>query len=69
MTKIFAKRLREAREATGLSRAKLAEISGVAAITIYNYETKKFSPTLYCAVALADILNVSLDWLAGRDEK
>lgn len=66
MSKIFAERLREARLTKGLSRSNLVEKSGVSYTAIYNIEERDHLPNLFIAIRLAETLEVSLDWLAGR---
>ena len=69
----FPKRLKEKREELGLTQARLAEIINVSTQTISSYERntsgKGKTPSLENAVALAENLNVSLDWLCGSDER
>ena len=65
MTK-FAERLKEKRLEMRLTQSQLADMCGLGVATIWNYENENFTPTLYGAVAIAEKLNVSLDWLAGR---
>lgn len=69
---IFAKRMKEARENCNLRQNALASKVGVTAQTISAYEKagtdgKGKNPTLENAVAIANELGVSLDWLCGRD--
>lgn len=69
---IFAKRLKEAREKCNIRQNALASKIGVTAQTISAYEKaetdgKGKNPTLENAVAIANELGVSLDWLCGRD--
>ncbi len=71
-TTIFAKRLKEAREKCNLKQKILASKVGVTAQTISAYEKAETggngkNPTLENAVAIANVLDVSLDWLCGRD--
>jgi transcriptional regulator with XRE-family HTH domain len=66
MTKIFSERLKEARLAKGFSRSNLVEKSGVSYTAIYNIEERNHLPNLFIAICLAETLEVSLDWLAGR---
>ena len=65
---LVGKRLKEAREERGLSRGQLSKLSGVSINTLGNNERYFFEPSLYNAVCLAEALEVSLDWLTGRDE-
>lgn len=64
---IIAARLRMARVGRGLSQEDLAEKSGLHINSIYVYEIGKTIPGAYNLVALADALEVSLDWLCGRE--
>ena len=64
---IIARRLRMAREGRGMRQEDLSIRSGVHKNTIYAYEIGKATPGAQNLVALADALEVSLDWLCGRD--
>lgn len=68
-TTIFAKRLKEARTAAGLTQSELSKVAGVTAATISAYEsadgTKGKNPSLDNALKLAQALHESLDWLCG----
>lgn len=64
----FAKRLKEAREKKGLRQNKLADDISVAPQTLSAYENANKLPTLDNAVALAEKLDVSLDWLLGIEK-
>lgn len=65
---IFAARLLARRLALGLTRRELAEKSNVPERTIVRYENGEISsPSLDAARKLAEVLAVSLDWLAGID--
>lgn len=68
MTK-FPERLKELREARGLSQAKVAEELGLSRFSVYAYEKSKASPTLDGLVILADYFDVTLDYLLGRTDK
>lgn len=59
------KRLRETREARGLSQTKLSELSGVRAATISEIESGKVVPNLKTAFKLADALGTTVDKLRG----
>ena len=54
---VLKNRLKEARQAKGLSQAALAEMVGVSRNTIISIETGQFSPT----AKLALILCIALD--------
>lgn len=61
-------RLKELRLQAGLSVPKLSELSDVPRRTIQDIE-KSNNCKLDTAIKLADVLNVSLDELAGRTFK
>ena len=67
--KMFSERLKAARTAKHISQADLAKAVGVSAATISSYETVNGAkiPSLDKAEAIADKLDVSLDWLCGKD--
>ena len=69
--KLFAERVKEARKRAGLSQAELAEKLGVGQNTVSNYENttggKGSAPKLETAAKIAEVLNVSLDWLVGSE--
>lgn len=69
---IFADRVKEARKKAGLNQAELAEKLGVGQNTVSNYENatgeKGSAPKLETAAKMAEILNVSLDWLVGNSD-
>lgn len=52
---------RKAREAAGLSRAKLSDLSGVPQTTIYNIEHDRRVPSVLNAEALARALQISIE--------
>ena len=55
------------REELGMTQSKLARKSDVPRQLICMYEKNKAMPGLIYAVSIADVLGVSLDYLAGRD--
>lgn len=66
----FSQRLSEARRNTGLSAEKFAEKYnyGVSTYTSWEKPSSGKEPEYATLVELADILNVSVDFLLGRDE-
>ena len=67
MSRIFAQRLRQRREALGLHKQDMANKVGVSLTTIQQYE-KGQMPKGEFAVRLAEALDCSLDWLlAGKE--
>jgi transcriptional regulator with XRE-family HTH domain len=60
-------RLKQLREAAGLSQVKLAALTGVTPRTVQNWEYGKRTFDFADAARLADALGISLDELAGRE--
>ena len=63
---IFASRLAAARQAKRLSQRQLAFRLGVSARAVGQFEQGSNWPSVETLIALADVLDVSLDWLCGR---
>ena len=57
--------IKRIREAHGMPQLVLAERLGVKRERVSNWECEENNPTLECIVALADILNCSIDELFG----
>ncbi|MFW5652538.1 MAG: helix-turn-helix domain-containing protein [Planctomycetota bacterium] len=56
-------RLRQAREAAGLSQSEVAERLAVSQAAISRWESGRKSPSLSRVQQLAELYRVSLDWL------
>jgi transcriptional regulator with XRE-family HTH domain len=67
-TMAFAERLRAFREERQLTQARLAELLGVSPRVYNRWEKGVTKPHFDTVVRLADILQVTLDELAGRKE-
>ena len=65
---MFNNRLREVRMSKGLTQEKLSEIVGVSLRNYQYYEQGKHVPSFEVLIALANALEVSIDYLVGRDE-
>ena len=65
---MFNKRLREMRMKRGYTQQRLADVLGIALRSYQCYETGTRTPNYTLLVLIADTLNVSLDYLLGRDE-
>ena len=64
----FADRLLEAMDARGIDRRELCARTGLKSANITDYISHpERSPRLSSAFLIADALDVSIDWLAGRD--
>ncbi|CNZ68581.1 XRE family transcriptional regulator [Streptococcus pseudopneumoniae] len=65
--KVFSVRLKELRLKKGLTQTELGEKVGVKQNTFTNWEKGKREPSFENLIKLADLLEVSLDWLFGRE--
>lgn len=63
----FHEKLKMLRKKKGLTQQKLAEILGIKQNSYSDWETGKNEPSLENLVKLADLFEVSLDWLFGRE--
>lgn len=60
-------KIREYRLENGLSQDELAQKINVKNYTIGNWERKRAEPSLCDLIKLADVLNVTIDELVGRE--
>ena len=65
--KVFSVRLKELRLKKGLTQTELGEKVGVKQSTFTNWENGKREPNFETIIKIADLLEVSLDWLFGRE--
>ncbi len=63
---VFAERLKAERKKAKMTQEQVAEKLGVTRVAYTLYETGKTQPTLENAAKIADIFQVSLDYLVGR---
>lgn len=66
---VFAKRLRDAREELGLMQKEMANKLNMPITTYNGYETGKRSPSLDIVKHIADMLDISTDYLLGRTNR
>lgn len=66
---IFNQRARSLREDLDLTQEEIAEKIGVSRATVNRYENDKFDMKLTYAIKLAEIYNVSLDYIAGLTDE
>ncbi len=64
----FAEKLRELRDAAGLSEAKLAEASGVPFASLHEYGLGRRKPSFAAAVKIARALGVSCEAFADCED-
>ena len=65
---MFNKRLRETRMKCGLTQQKMADELKITLNAYQKYEQAERSPSLDCLVKIADIFEVSTDYLLCRDK-
>ncbi len=64
---MFGKRLNKTRKSKGFTAQKMADLLSVTIRTYRHYESEHSYPSLEILVQIADILNVSTDYLLCRD--
>ncbi len=69
MREILAKRLKQCRKENGLTQNEIAIYCDITEKTYQNYELMTREPKLGILLKIADIFNVSLDYLVGRTDK
>ena len=65
----IGKKLKEARQMSGLTQENVAEKLNVSRQTISNWETEKFYPDILYVLQLSDLYQISLDELLKGDER
>ena len=65
---MFCKRLRQTRMDRKLTQQKMADALQLSLNAYQKYEQAEREPSLNCLVKIADILDVSTDYLLCRDE-
>ena len=65
---VISQRLRAARKGKSLTQYQLDEAASLTKGYVCRMEIGDRHPSVSTAVKLADALDVSLDWLAGRTE-
>lgn len=65
---MFNKRLRETRMKCGFTQQIMADKLGISLNAYQKYEQAERSPSLDCLVAIADIFDISIDYLLCRDK-
>lgn len=66
--RIFQKTLLEQRKANNLTQQAVADYLGIKQPSYIRYENGQAEPTLANLVKLADLFNVSVDYLLGRKD-
>ena len=66
MKKILSDRLKQCRKEKGLTQCQVAIYCDITEKTSQNYELMTREPKLEILVKIADLFDVSLDYLVGR---
>ncbi len=66
---LIGKRLKEIRLSKGISQQALADKIGVSKVSVCGYENSKRIPSLPIVIKLAEVFDISIDELLGRDIK
>lgn len=69
MKTVFSQRLKQARETKGISLKELRETVGVSQSTMSHYSSGGVLPPLDVACRIAEALDVTVDWLCGKEKK
>ena len=62
-------RLKELRAHSGWTQKQIADAIEVSSVSIQRFEYGTVRPSLDTLIALADLFNVSLDYLVGRSDE
>lgn len=66
---LISERLKTLRVQNGLTQSQLGDAIGVTKVSVSGYESGKRVPDLNTLVRIADIFEVTVDFLLGREEK
>lgn len=66
---VLAIRLKEIRKEIGINQVEVAAKIGVARTNISKYENGQLEPNVETIGKLAELYDVSIDWLFGRGSK
>lgn len=66
--KILGKRLREARDMSGLKQIEASKKLGISNGTLSGYERNYRDPDTDILYKMADLYDVKIDWLTGRSD-
>ena len=66
---MIGQRIRDLRKQKRMSQTELAKSAGVSQTTVTAWENNKAEPSSSAVAQLADIFNVTTDYLLGRPDK
>ena len=64
----FSKRLKEEREALGLTLHTIAKMLDISHVSYFHWEQGKNQPSIEKLIKLCEIFNVSIDYLVGLED-
>lgn len=64
---IIAERIKQRRKELQMTQRDLAKAARVALGAISMYENAQVRPSINTMIRIANVLDVSIDWLCGRD--
>ena len=65
---IFIERFKELKTLHGLTYPQIAEVLGIQTRSVKNYTQGRSKPDYYGLIALANLFDVSLDYLCGLSD-
>lgn len=65
---MFGKRLQQLRKSQRITQQQMADNLDVVLRTYQRYEAEDFQPSLGILIKIADLFDVSTDYLLGRDD-
>ena len=65
---VFGERLKELRNAKGITQKELAELLNVSGNTVHSWEKDKQEPSMSSLLFLSEYFEVSLDYLFGKSD-
>ena len=69
MKEILAQRLKECRKEKGLTQMQVATYCDITEKAYQNYELMTREPRIEILVRIADLFEISLDYLTGRTDR
>ena len=66
--KVFGERLKELRNAKGITQKELADLLNVSGNTVHSWEKDKQEPSMNALLFLSEYFEVSLDYLFGKSD-
>jgi transcriptional regulator with XRE-family HTH domain len=66
---LLGERIKSLRKDQGITQDQLAEKINISRQSVWGYENDGVEPSLNVLVKIADVFNVSLDYLLGRTEE